>query len=158
MEYAQSSQAARAECALCQQNVLNADGDFNVYVQNEGSSSSSIDFGQLIDEEIYLTANPALRRKNDFLSLMSQMEFKPAELFLKGEYEGFEGKGIDPNVCYEGGKMTAMHMAALNDDVEGVKLLLQYGADKNFKAEDGQTALDMAKGQWYDRIVALLAG
>lgn len=90
-----------------------------------------------------------------FLSLMSQMEFSDAELFLKGEDPDANGK-MDPNVCYDSGRMTAMHMAALNDDVEGIQLLLKYGADKEFKSEDGQTALDMAKAQNSKRVIALL--
>lgn len=90
-----------------------------------------------------------------FLSLMSQMEFSDAELFLKGEDPDATGK-LDPNVCYDSGGITAMHMAALNDDVEGIRLLLRYGADKDLESEDGQTALDMAKAQNSTRAIALL--
>ncbi|KAF2278240.1 uncharacterized protein EI97DRAFT_456671 [Westerdykella ornata] len=73
------------------------------------------------------------------LSLMSQMEFDDAELFLKGEDPGANGK-LHPNVCYDSGGMTATHMAALNDDVKGVELLLKYGADKDLKSEDGKAS------------------
>ena len=88
---------------------------------------------------------------------MSQMEFSDAELFLKGEDPGANGR-LDPNVCYDRGRMTAMHMAALNDDVEGIQLLLKYGADKDFKSEESETALDMAKAQNSKRVIALLTG
>ena len=84
---------------------------------------------------------------------MSQMEFADAELFLKGEDPDANGK-MDPNVCNNSGRMTAMHMAALNDDVEGIQLLLKYGADKELKSEDGQTALDMAKAQNSKKVIA----
>ncbi len=47
-------------------------------------------------------------------------------------------------------------MAALNYDFEGIQLLMKYGADKDFKLEDGQTALDMAKEQNAKRVIALL--
>lgn len=83
------------------------------------------------------------------------MEFSDAELFLKGEDPDAGGK-LDPNVCYDGGGVTALHMAALNDDVEGIQLLLKYGADKDFKSEDGQTALDMAREAHSERAIALL--
>jgi len=53
--------------------------------------------------------------------------------------------------------LTAMHMAALNDDVKGVELLLRYGADKDCKAEDGQTALDMARSEKAEAVMVLLS-
>lgn len=100
-------------------------------------------------------ANPEAERKMAFLSLMSQMEFAEAELYLRGEDPGAKTK-MDPNVCYDTGRMTAMHMAALNDDVEGIQLLLKYGADKEFKSEAGETALDMAKSQNANKVIAFL--
>lgn len=90
-----------------------------------------------------------------FLSLMSQMEFADAELFLKGEDPDADGVPLDPNVCYESGGMTAMNMAALNDDVEGVELLLRYGADRGFRTEDGDTALDLARSTGAKGVIAL---
>jgi ankyrin repeat protein len=87
---------------------------------------------------------------------MAQMDFSAAELFLKGEDPDANGRKMSPNVCYEWGSMTALHMAALNDDIEGVRLLLKYGADKEFKSDEGQTALDMAKEQNSKGVIALL--
>jgi hypothetical protein len=152
--------------------VLDANGEFIVEVQNEHGSVGDIDFGAEIDEVLFykvcrlsgaslrasihrVQAHPEVERKQTFLWLMSQMEFDEAELFLKGEDPGANGK-LDPNVCYSAGRMTSMHMAALNDDVEGVQLLLKYGADKEFKSEDGETALDMAKADDSKRVIALL--
>lgn len=51
---------------------------------------------------------------------MSQMDFDEAEVLLKGEDEGANGQKMDPNVTYDAGKMTAMHMAALNDEYVSV--------------------------------------
>ncbi|KAF2175157.1 ankyrin [Zopfia rhizophila CBS 207.26] len=155
LEYSISSFDARNRCALCRQSVLNSKGEFIVQVRNEGGFISGFDFGDEIDRHLFYKANPEAEREMTFLSLMSQMDFSDAELFLKGEDPDANGK-MDPNVCYSSGRMTAMHMAALNDDVEGIQLLLKYGADKEFKSEDGQTALDMAKAENSKRVIALL--
>ena len=157
MEYATSSQSARERCALCRANVLDGNGDFIVNIRNEGGFVGGFDMGDEIDEEAFLKANPEIRRKQTFLSLMSQMDFEDAELFLKGEDEGSNGVKLSPDVTYSTGNMTAMHMAALNDDVKGIELLLRYGADKNFKSEEGETALDMAKSQKAEAVIALLS-
>lgn len=69
-----------------------------------------------MDEEAYLDAHPEIRRKELFLALMSQMDFDDAEILLKGEDEGANGQKMDPNVSYDNGGQTAMHMAAMNDE------------------------------------------
>ena len=46
---------------------------------------------------------------------------------MKGEDEGANGEKIDPNVRYEGGSnMTALHMAAMNDEL-ATSFALTYG-------------------------------
>ena len=143
LEYFESSSDVYRRCPLCRQSVLNSQGEFLVQVRNEGGFIGEIDFGAA--------------RIRTFLGLMAQMDFEDAELFLNGEDPDANGSKMDPNVCYETGRMTAIHMAALNDDVEGVQLLLKYGADKDFKSEDGQTALDMARQLNAKNVVTLLA-
>ena len=128
-----------------------------VTMRNENGYVGMIDLGDEIDRQAFFSANPDIERKEAFLALMAQMDFDDAEILLKGEDEGYEGKKMDPNAYYDLGRMTAMHMAALNDDVEGVELLLRYGADKDFKDEEGKTALDLARGQKAERVVALLS-
>ena len=91
----------------------------------------------------------------NFLTSMAFMNFSKAEPLLKGEDPDGKGK-VDPNACYPRSRVTAMHMAAGNDDVEGVRLLLKYGADKEFKSSDGQTALDIAKQRDAKKVIALL--
>lgn len=125
--------------------MLDRSGAFIVSIRNEGGFIGGFDLGEEVDRESFLSAHPEIRRTETFLSLMAQMEFKAAEKFLKGEDEGSEGRKLDPNTYYITGRMTAMHMAALNDDTVGIELLLRYGADKPFKSEDGTTALEMAK-------------
>jgi hypothetical protein len=63
-----------------------------------------------------LLANPEIRRKGRFFSLINQGDSAEAEDLLKGEDEGANGEKIDPNIRYEEGNMTAFHMAALNDE------------------------------------------
>lgn len=87
---------------------------------------------------------------------MSQMEFDEAEKMLKGEDDLGNGERLNPNVTYEGGQTTAMHMAALNDDIEGVELLLRYGADPLLEDESGQTALQMARDLDARKVIPLL--
>ena len=115
-----------------------------------------MDLGRAIEEQAYLASHPEAERAQLFLSLMSQSEYEDAEMILKGEDELGNGQQLDPNVTYETGGTTAMHMAALNDDTEGVRLLLKYGAGKEFKDEDGKTALDMAKMVDAKAVITLL--
>ena len=156
IEYAAASEEARRRCALCRANVLSANGDFIVFVRTENGFEGGIDLGQDIDEAAYYKANPEAERAETFLSLMAQMDFDDAEKFLKGE----DGPGVSklsPDVTYPTGGQTAMHMAALNNDVKGVQLLLRYGADKEARDDDGQTALDMAKDVGAKELFTLLS-
>ena len=157
MEYAVSSPSAREKCAYCRQSVLDRSGEFWVWIRNETGHCGSINLGEEIDRRTFLAQNPEIDRRETFLALMAQMDFEDAEIFLKGEDEGSGGKKMDPNTYYDLGRMTAMHMAALNDDVEGVQLLLRYGADRDFRDEEGKTALDMAREQKSNRVLALLS-
>ncbi len=114
-------------------------------VRTENGFVGRTDLGRDIDEQAYFKSHPEAERAQLFLSLMAQSEYEDAEMILKGEDEDENGRPVDPNVTYETGGTTAMHMAALNNDTEGVQLLLKYGADRKIKDEDGNTALDLAK-------------
>jgi hypothetical protein len=156
MGYALSSPSARERCAMCRANVLDNSGRYVIGIKTENGCAGSMDLGEDIDEQAFLEANPDVARAQVFLSLMSQMDFIEAEKLLKGEDGMGEGK-LSPNVTYEDGGQTAMHMAAYNDDIEGIQLLLRYGADKSIKDESGQTALDCAKEvKAKDDVIALL--
>lgn len=155
MEYALSSPSARERCAMCRANVLDNSGRYIINIKTENGYTGSMDLGKDIDEQAFLEANPDVARAQVFLSLMSQTDFIEAETLLKGEDGMREGK-LSPNVTYEYGGQTAMHMAAYNDDIEGIQLLLRYGADKSIKDESGQTALDCAKEVKAMDVIALL--
>ena len=51
---------------------------------------------------------------------------------------------------------TALHCAALRGNIQVVEALLNAGADKAVKDEDGYTALDHAQSQNHPAIVKLL--
>lgn len=119
------------------------------------------DMGEEIAREAFLESNPDLRRCEIFLALMAQMDFREAEVFLRGEDADADDEGggsgpLNPDVMSPEG-FAALHVSALNDDVEGVKLLLEYGADKGLVTGDGMTALDLARSQGAERVVALLS-
>lgn len=155
LEHAFSSPAACERCAICRANVLNESGRYVVEIKTENGYAEKIDLGDEIEEQAFLEANPDIARCQTFLSLMSQMDFEEAEKCLNGE-DGMGHGPLSPNVMYEVGGQTAMHMAAYNNDIEGVQLLLRYGADKNIKDECGQTALDCAKDVAAKGVIALL--
>lgn len=78
------------------------------------------DFGEDLDEDERLDANPEERRKELFLALVSQADHEEAEAFLRGDDDAGNGVPLDVNVVGEGG-LTALHVAAFND--ESVPLL-----------------------------------
>jgi len=135
---------------------MNDQGRLIVDVRNEGGLTRGFDLGSEIEEELYLLANPEIRRKDRFFSLVNQGDFAEAEVLLKGEDEDANGEKINPNIRSEGNNMTALHMAAVNDDAENVQMLLRYGADKNLKTTNGETALDLAVRENASEVIAIL--
>jgi hypothetical protein len=65
-------------------------------------------------------------------------------------------KGADPNVPEDGG-FRALHIAAEAGDAPMIRLLLDHGAVAAAKADDGSTALDIAKKRQRAEASALLA-
>ncbi|WP_202081165.1 ankyrin repeat domain-containing protein [Caldalkalibacillus salinus] len=64
--------------------------------------------------------------------------------------------GADANAKQHHGGFTLLHEASLLGNVELVKLLLKHGADPHIANETGQTPIDIAKGQNFTEILALL--
>lgn len=62
-------------------------------------------------------------------------------------------KGLYPNAPDDKWNMRPLHEAVSEDKIEIVRLLLEAGADKNAKNEDGKTAFDYVKSE---RVRALL--
>lgn len=60
----------------------------------------------------------------------------------------FLAKGADVNVQdKDNRKMTMLMEACENDSFEGVKILLEAGANPNLKDEDGETAMQKTKSE-----------
>lgn len=63
----------------------------------------------------------------------------------------------DVNMTQEGG-FTALHEAAQNGDAAIAALLLKYGAKRDLKTDDGETALDIALKGKHTAVVKVLKG
>ena len=81
---------------------------------------------------------------------MDQGDYEEAEELLRD-------RGVNVNCTHPSGGQTALHMAAMKDDVEGVELLLRYGADKTQLDESGWDAMKAAKECDAKKVLRLLA-
>ncbi|KAL6301334.1 hypothetical protein BKA93DRAFT_797774 [Sparassis latifolia] len=127
-----------SRCPLCRQNTLDRNGTFVVEVRNEGGVTGGVDMGDVIDEEIYMDAHPQERYEEAFLSCMAMSEHEDAETLLTE-------RSVNVNCTYKPGGQTALHMAAINGDMDGIRFLLGHGADRNFRDDAGMTPLDFAR-------------
>jgi ankyrin repeat protein len=65
-------------------------------------------------------------------------------------------RDANPNIRQEG-DFVPLHSAAMNGQIEMVKILLQYGADKDLKSLDGKTARDYALENGHKIVAEVLA-
>ncbi|WP_292748377.1 ankyrin repeat domain-containing protein [Nostoc sp. NMS4] len=65
------------------------------------------------------------------------------------------GINIDAQGPYNG--YTALHDAVWQDNIEGVRLLVNAGASLDIKGKNGDTPLDIAKKSGRKEIVAMLS-
>lgn len=96
------------------------------------------------DLAIRESLNCEIQRGAAFMYNMSCMKHDLAELYISGR-DSFSHRPVNPNLCLDPDRIGALHKAALRNDVNGVRLLLQYGADSRIKIWKGSTALDLAK-------------
>ena len=64
--------------------------------------------------------------------------------------------GFDPNAIAASNGNTPLHNAVAANNLAAARLLIQYGANKNIKALNGQTPLDMARKEEKTDMVRLL--
>jgi ankyrin repeat protein len=86
------------------------------------------------------------------MSVIRQAFFNNRIEILKMLFE----KGADVNRPIDNVNNTFLHFASLRGKLEMVKMLLNAGADVNAKNDDGETAIDLAKSQWYPEVIKLL--
>ncbi|KAK4695744.1 hypothetical protein P7C70_g8495, partial [Phenoliferia sp. Uapishka_3] len=142
-EHFEELPSSSRSCPACKSSVLSRDGRFLVDVRNEGGYTAGYDLGDDLDED---QRDPEEVRKERFFALVSQGDYEEAELFLRGDQEGGDGEKVDVNAVGDGeGQLTALHVAAFAGSVEGVKLLLKYGARCDVRAKDGATPVDCAR-------------
>ncbi|KAH7913490.1 hypothetical protein BJ138DRAFT_1146095 [Hygrophoropsis aurantiaca] len=140
----------RSCCPVCTQNTLDQGGYFIVDIKNEGGFTGDFDLGRAIDEDLALDADPQERYNQAFLHMMESSNYEDASILLNE-------KGVDVNCTYPEGGQTAMHMAALHDDVEGVLFLVRNGARIDLRDEVGMTPLDAASSQNGQRVIEFLS-
>jgi hypothetical protein len=168
-DYDNASPENRSRCPLCRGNTLNEDGLLVVDIVNEGGFTGGFDLGRELDEERWREAQPESWKKGQaLLELCQSGEFEEAEKLLRDDH-------VDPNAAYPGGT-TGLHMAAYDDDIEWASLcasfpihvlytfkltpdaVLKYGANKELKNEEGDTALNCAREGKAQAVVELLTG
>jgi len=150
-EYDQSEQWDRSTCPCCNGNTLDEQGRLIVTVRNEGGVTYGFDLGEAFDEERVDETRPlSWKKERAFLSALQFNELEDAETFLR--------EGVNPNAHYEDGHLTALHMAALRNDVAAGRLLLRYSADPNILTDTGDTALQIAQKSGFTKFVHLLEG
>jgi uncharacterized protein len=64
-------------------------------------------------------------------------------------------RGADPNVTQQGG-WTPLHQAADHGHVELVQLLLEHGAHRHSRSEDGRLPVEMARTKGFQETVLIL--
>ncbi|KAG6813224.1 hypothetical protein H0H92_013111 [Tricholoma furcatifolium] len=148
-DYDRAQDGYRNICPICRQSTLDSNGRLIVDVMNEGGFSGGIDLGDILDRDRWEEEQPEDWKKGQaLLSLCQVGDFEGAEELLNDD-------GADPNAAYEDGT-TGLHMAALNNSVEWASLLLRYGANKELKTDQGQTALDYARTADAQAVIDLL--
>ncbi|GAO51420.1 ankyrin [Saitoella complicata NRRL Y-17804] len=127
----------RTLCPECGETTLQRGGQLLVIVRNEGGVTAGFDLGAALDEEKFYDDNPALRREMAFLNMISMSELEAAQELLE------EGVDVDCRDSETGG--TALHLAVVNGDEEGIMMLLGYGASREVRDSSGRTPADVAR-------------
>ncbi|KAH7101928.1 ankyrin [Auriculariales sp. MPI-PUGE-AT-0066] len=164
LDYAEENGPDAAACAVCAiplyQGVGHGndgeEGQFLVIVRNEGGETPDFDLGAEIAHQRFLAANPRIARAETFLSLVEQGDADAAEAFLNADPEN-GGEPVDVNAIKRGTGQTALHLAALNNDEPGVRMLLAYGADRTIEDDTAETAADCAKSVKAENVLCALA-
>ncbi|KAM0749077.1 hypothetical protein T439DRAFT_349155 [Meredithblackwellia eburnea MCA 4105] len=107
------------------------------------------------------TEEPGQEEEDGDMKDVEEEENGEAEDEDEGDEEDDEGplQPVDVNSVTSDGGLTALHLAAFNDDVEAVEMLLRHGARTNIRgAKDGATALEIALQRGAMNAAKLLRG
>ncbi|KIJ67621.1 hypothetical protein HYDPIDRAFT_108490 [Hydnomerulius pinastri MD-312] len=110
-----------ARCLVCGQNTLDVSGRFIVDVRNEGGETKGFDFGEVIDEELFLEDHPDQVHIRAFHDLVAQGEYE-AVTELMSEHD------VDVNCTFGTDGLTALQKAMFSGDTKGVEFLQSLGA------------------------------
>jgi hypothetical protein len=86
--------------------------------------------------------NPLMRKQSALFVATYTPQVKVLRYLLQ------HGAAVDQQDAYGN---TALHRAALHDELQAVKILLRYGADPNAENHDGDRPLDLAPDAEYSR-------
>ncbi|KAL9585725.1 MAG: hypothetical protein Q9212_001344 [Teloschistes hypoglaucus] len=155
VSYYLSRPIACERCILGRESVYNHFRAFVVTVKKGNGLVGQINFHHEVEHMVYWNTRPEEKIWRIFLGLMFRKKFAQAGRYLKGLMD-LSKPPLDPNVTYNVGGKTALHMMAYLGHVEGVRLLLGHGANKRLKTDEGQTALDLAKEAGAEEVIAVL--
>ncbi|KAF9232739.1 hypothetical protein BU15DRAFT_90584 [Melanogaster broomeanus] len=102
-------------------NTLDASGRLIVDVRNEGGETKGFDFGEIIDEEIFLEANPEQVHNRAFHDLVAQGDYESAKELISEH-------NVDVNCTFGNDGLTALQKALFSGDTNGVEFLQSIGA------------------------------
>lgn len=164
-EWEEEDKSRRGACPLCGEGALDEGGRLIVIVRNEGGSTEGFDLGEALDEEMEMEAHPQRKRERAFLDMIASKDYETALGLLTtyGDDESREppvdvnclhGEDAEPRVVR--GK-TALHVCAMRDDVEGIRWLLRFGADRTVTDEQGRTPLGYAERLGLTRAIDALS-
>jgi len=90
---------------------------------------------------------------------IEEMELLDAAHYCNlGEMEQLLAKGVDPNVRGSGGHTPLVRSVSYGECPEGVRMLLDFGADPSIENDSGQDAFDIARMYRYTEIEGILGG
>ena len=151
-----ASDATFDKCPYCRASAFHAQGKYVVIECAKGGYGRYISLPEYIEQTVSLKAKLDVKRRAEFLDAMKAECYETAERYLSGDDVHGHGQKLDPNVKTESGD-TAMHSAALYNRVEGIRLLLRYGAEKNIRNNKGETPLNWAQTRVSRDAIALLS-
>jgi len=113
--------SALATCVVCGQNALDSSRRFIVDVRNEGGETRGFDFGEILEEELFLDDHPNQVHIRAFHDLVAQGDYA-------GAIDLVAVHSVDVNGTYGSDGLTALQKATFSGDTSGAEFLKSLGA------------------------------